>query len=35
MKAIFALFLVAAVFATDYESAFVEWMAKYGKSYAP
>jgi len=27
--------MVAAVFATDYESAFVEWMAKYGKSYAP
>jgi len=23
------------VFATDYESAFVEWMAKFGKSYAP
>jgi len=27
--------LVAAVCATDYESAFVSWMAKYGKSYAP
>jgi cathepsin L len=26
---------VAAVFAVDYETAFVEWMAKYGKSYAP
>jgi cathepsin L len=35
MKAILALCLVAAVFAADYESAFVEWMAKYGKSYAP
>jgi len=27
--------LLASVFATDYESAFVEWMAKFGKSYAP
>jgi C1A family cysteine protease len=35
MKALLALCLVAAVCATDYESEFVNWMAKYGKSYAP
>jgi len=35
MKALLALVLVSAVCATDYESAFVDWMAKYGKSYAP
>jgi hypothetical protein len=35
MRAIVVLCLVAAVFATDYEGAFDEWMTKYGKSYAP
>jgi len=35
MKVLLALCLVAAVCATDYEMAFVNWMAQYGKSYAP
>jgi len=35
MKVLLAFCLLASVFATDYESAFVEWMAKFGKSYAP
>jgi hypothetical protein len=35
MKAFLALCLVAAVCATDYESEFVSWMTKFGKSYAP
>jgi len=35
MKAVLALVLVAAVCATDYETAFVDWMVQYGKSYAP
>jgi hypothetical protein len=35
MKALLALCLVAAVCATDYEGAFVEWMTTFGKSYAP
>jgi hypothetical protein len=35
MRSILALCLVAVVLATDYEGAFVEWMGKYGKSYAP
>jgi C1A family cysteine protease len=35
MKSLLALCLVGVVLATDYEGAFVEWMGKYGKSYAP
>jgi len=35
MKSVLALCLVAVVLATDYEGAFVSWMTKYGKSYAP
>jgi hypothetical protein len=35
MKAVLVLCLVAAVCAADYENAFVNWMTKFGKSYAP
>jgi len=35
MKAVLAFCLVAAVCAADYENAFVNWMTKFGKSYAP
>jgi len=35
MRSLLVLCLVAAACATDYEGAFVNWMTKYGKSYAP
>jgi len=35
MKSILALTVAAYATATDYEGAFVNWMTKFGKSYAP